>query len=81
MLNIIKTLKRYCTATLNKFYIEEFLMMIKKFYLHNRFLGSNQSISTEQLKLLKIKALFSGFCSKFSFFFAKFLKFQVFSLT
>ena len=71
MSNCTKTLKRYCTATLNKFYIEEFLMMIKKFYLHNRFLGSNQSISTEQLKLLKIKALFSGFCSKFSFFFCK----------
>ena len=78
MLNIIKTLKRYCTATLNKFYMEESLMMIKKIYLHNRFLESNQSISTEQLKLLKIKALFSGFCSKFSFFFCKVSKIQGF---
>ena len=41
MLNSMKTLIRYCKATLNMFFNKKDLMMTKTFYLYDRFFDSN----------------------------------------
>ena len=46
MLNSIKTLKRYCIAILSVFFNKNhFLMMTKKFYVHDKFFVSNRNFN------------------------------------
>ena len=65
MLSSIKTLKRYCKATLNVFFNKKNLMMAIKFYLYDRFFVSNQNLPLNLSKLLKFLGFFSELCSKF----------------
>ena len=44
-------------------------MMSKKFYLYDRFFESNQSFTTEHVKIVKIPGFFSDFCLEFQVFF------------
>ena len=67
MLNNIKTLKRYCKATLNMFLIKKIYDDDKIFYLYDRFFESNRNFTTEHVKIVKIPG-----------FYLKFPKFQVF---
>ena len=60
MLNNIKTLKRYCKATLNMFLIKKIYDDDKIFYLYDRFFESNRNFTTEHVKIIKIPG-FSGF--------------------
>ena len=41
MLNSIKTLKRYCKATLNVFFYKKMLKMTENFHLYGRYFVSN----------------------------------------
>ena len=69
MLNSIKTLKRYCKATLYMLFNKiKFLMMTKNVYLYDRFFDSNQIFTTEHVKIVKIPGFYSDFCSKFQVF-------------
>ena len=52
MLNSIKTLIRYCKATLNVFINK--LDDEKKTDSHDRFFGSNRNFTTEHVKIVKI---------------------------
>ena len=54
MLNSIKTLKRYCKATLNIFFNKKKLMMTKKIYLNDRFLCQIEILLLNMLKLFKV---------------------------
>ena len=62
MLNSIKTLKRYCKATLNMFFDKKNLMMTKVIYLYDRFLESNRNFMTEHVKIVKIPDFFCLNC-------------------
>ena len=59
MFNSIKTLKRYCKATLNMFFNEKNFDDDKNFYLYDRFFESNQNFTTEQVKIDKNSRFFS----------------------
>ena len=50
MLNSIKTLKKYCKATLNVFLKIKFLMT-KKNYLYDKVFASDQNFTTEHIKI------------------------------
>ena len=46
MLNSLKTLKRYCRATLNKFFDKKNSDDDKKFYVFDKFIMSNRNFTT-----------------------------------
>ena len=68
MLNSIKTLKRYCKATLNMFFNKKIVMMTKNVYSYDGIFESNQNFTIEHVKIVKIPGFFSDFCSKFKVF-------------
>ena len=55
MLNSIKTLKRYCKATLNMFFNKKIFDDDKSFYLYDRFFESNQNFTTVHVKIDKFQ--------------------------
>ena len=54
MLNSIKSLKRYCKATLNVFLTRKIFDDAKIFYLCDRFFESNRNFTTKHVKIVKI---------------------------
>ena len=60
MLNSIKTLIRFCKATLNEIILEKKLFWWK-FYLHDKLFVSNQSFTAKDIKIIKNSRFFKVF--------------------
>ena len=67
MLNSIKTMKRYCKATLNMFFNKKNFDDHKKPYLYDIFFVSSLNFTTEHAKIVKSSRFFFQNFSKCSF--------------